>query len=235
RRDDEIARALRCLLGEDRRLDVDEPGALHLGADDRDGVRARADVPLHFRAAEVEPAVADPERLVDVLLVQLERQGLGPRDDLELVDLELDLAGRQARVDRVRRTGGNLAHCAEDELVADLVRDLGRLRSALRVDHELREAALVAQVDEDEPAMVAPPGSPACESEPLPDVLQAQLARLEVAPLHVRSLSASSTVGTSSSCCPGRRTVERSGPHSTIALAPSRRACVSWPLSERPA
>ena len=114
------------------------------------------------------------------------------------------------------------------------MRDLGRLRRALGVDHELREAALVTQVDENEPAVVPPRCRPAGQGEPLPDVLLAELARFQVAPSHCLSLSVSSAVGTSSSGCPGRRTTERSGPHSTIVVAPSRRAWVSWPLSERP-
>ena len=178
RRDDEVARALGSLLGEDRRLDVDEAGALHLRADDRDRPRARADVALHLRPPQVEPAVADPQRLVDVLLVELERQRLGARDDPELVHLQLDLAGRQVRVDGVGRPRRDLALGAEHELVPDLVRDLRRLGSALGVDHELRKPALVAEVDEDEPAVVAPLGRPAREREALTDLLLSQLARL---------------------------------------------------------
>ena len=52
------------------------------------------DVSLQRVAPEVEPAVADAQGLVDVLLVELERQRRARRDDLELVDLDLDLAGR---------------------------------------------------------------------------------------------------------------------------------------------
>src|SRR4051812_36003202 len=234
RRDDEVARALGRLLGQDRRLDVDEAGRLHLVADDRDRSRAGADVALHLRAPEIEPAVADPQRLVDVLLVELERQRVGARDDPELVHLQLDLAGRQVRVDRLGRSRGGLALGPEPGVAGDLVRDLGRVGRALGVDHQLRQAALVAQVDEDEPAVVTPPRGPAREGEALPDVLLAQLTRLHVAPLHARSLSASSAVGTSSSGCPLRRTFEVSGAHSTIAFAPRRPAWVSWPFSERP-
>ena len=190
---------------------------------------------LHLFPSQVEVAVTQPCALLHVLVVELERQRLGARDDLELVHLHLDLARGQVRVDSRGRARGDLAHGAEHELVANLVRDLRRLRRTFGIDHELREAALVAEVDEDEPAVVAPLRRPARQCEALPDVLLAELARHHVAPLHVLSLSASSAVGTSSSCWPGRRRVERSGPHSTIAFAPSLRACVSWPLSERPA
>ena len=189
---------------------------------------------LHLLPPQVEVAVAQPRHLVDVLVVELEGQRVGARDDLQLVHLQLDLARRQVGVDGLGRARGDLAHGAEHELVADLVGNLRRRRCALGIDHELREAALVAEVDEDEPAVVAPLRRPARQCEALSNVFLAELARQHVAPPHVLSLSASSAVGTSSSCCPGRRSVERSGPYSTIAFAPSRRACVSWPLSERP-
>ena len=86
-RDEEVARALRRRLGHDRRLDVDEARRLHLLADDRDESRARPDVALKALPAQVEPAVAEAERLVDALLVELERQRRTARDDLERVDL----------------------------------------------------------------------------------------------------------------------------------------------------
>ena len=44
------------------------------------------------------------------------------------VDLELDLARRQVRVDVLGRASGDLALGLEDELVADVVRGGGRLR-----------------------------------------------------------------------------------------------------------
>ena len=70
---------------------------------------SQADVSLQPVPTEVEPAIADAQRLVDVLLVELERERRARRDDLELVDLELDLAGRQVRVDVLRRASGDLA------------------------------------------------------------------------------------------------------------------------------
>ena len=69
-------------------------------------------------AAQVEPAVAEAQRLVDALLVELERKRRRAREDLEPVDLELDLAGREVRVDGLGRPRGDLALGAEHELVA---------------------------------------------------------------------------------------------------------------------
>ena len=84
--------------------------------------RAERDVPLHPRPAQVEPAVTQAERLVDALLVELERQRRAAGDDLEAVDLHLDLAGREVRVHGLRRAPDDLALGLQDELVADRVR-----------------------------------------------------------------------------------------------------------------
>ena len=73
----------------------------------------------------------------------------------QLVDLQLDLAGRHRRVDRLGRAPHDRAARLEHELVADAVRDLGRAGRVLGVDDELDDAALVAEVDEDEAAVVA--------------------------------------------------------------------------------
>src|SRR5205085_5850588 len=132
------------------------------------------------------------------------------------------------------RAGDDLALGPEHELIADLAGRGRGFGAALRVDHQLADPARVAQVDEHEATVVASPRDPAGQRVPLADVLLAQLASADVAPGHRLSLSASSAVGTSSSSSPERRILERSGPHSTTAFAPSRFAFVTWPLNERP-
>ena len=234
RRDEEVAGAFGRRLEEDRRLDVEEAGSFHDAPDDRDHLRAEAEVPLQPLAPQVEPAVPDAERLVDVLLVELERERRARREDLQLVDLELDLAGRDVRIHVLRRARRHLAGCAEDELVADVVGRLGRLGRALGVDDELADARRVAQVDEHEPAVVAAARHPARERAPFADEVAVQLARAEVAPAHSDS-TASASDGNSTSFSCGRRSVAPSERTITVAFAPTRPACVSWPLSDRPA
>ena len=234
-RHEEVARALGRRLGHDRRLDVHEAGGLHLLPDDRDHPRAQPHVALHPLAAQVDPPVADPERLVDAFLVELERERSRAREDLEPVDLDLDLARRQVRVHGVGRAPDDLTLGLQDELVSNLVRRPHCVRSPLGIDHELADARLVAQVDEDETAVVAPAGRPARERHAPPDVLGAHLAAAQVAPAHPVNLSRSSPTGTVVSGSPRRRIEARSPSTTTIVSAPSRWACVSWPLSERPA
>ena len=186
-RNDEVASALGCRLEEDRRLDVEEAGLLHRAADDPDHLRAQADVPLELVAAEVEPAIAQAQRLVDVLLVELEGERGRAADDLERIDLQLDLAGRHVRVDGLRRARDELALGAKHELVPDPVRELRRLGRLLGVDHELGDAAAVAEVDEDEPAVVAPARRPAGKDEPLADQGRGRLSAHVGPPRHPSS------------------------------------------------
>ena len=73
---------------------------------------------------------------------------------------------------------------ADHELVAQLVRDVRGRGRGLRVDHDLDDAALVAQVDEDEPAEVAAPRDPAGERDLAADVVGTQRAAELIAPGH---------------------------------------------------
>ena len=104
--------------------------------------------------------------------------------DPQLVDPHLDLAGRQVRVDELGRARHDLAGRLEDELVADLVRSLGRGGRVLRVDDELDLARVVAEVDEDEPAVVAAGVGPAGNRDAPAGILRPQLAAHRVAPGH---------------------------------------------------
>ena len=62
--------------------------------------------------------------------------------------------GRHPLVHGLGRAGDELAACLEHELVADLAGEGCRLGRPLGVDHELRDSRAVAQVDEDEAAVV---------------------------------------------------------------------------------
>ena len=143
-----------------------KPSSSIVAADAGDrGVR-HSQVALHPLAAHVEPAVAEPRRLLDAVVADLERQRRRAGDDPQALDLDLDLAGREVRVDRIRRARRDLAGRLDDELVAELL-------AAFRLlDDELDLAGVVAQVDEDEPAVIAPGVHPAGDGQPLPDVLR---------------------------------------------------------------
>ena len=134
-------------------------------------------------AAQVEVAVAQTGRLVDRVLVELERERFRACHDLERLDLDLDLPGREIRVDRVGSPADDLALRPKHELAANLVRDLRRVGGALGVDHELADPGVVPQIDEDEAAVVAAPRRPAGKRQLFADVRGGHFAAVLVAPL----------------------------------------------------
>jgi hypothetical protein len=75
--------------------------------------------------------------------------------------LQLDLARRHPWVLRPREARRDLAGGAHDELVAHPTRDLVCCRGVRLVDDDLGDAVPIAQVEEDQLAMVAPPVDPA--------------------------------------------------------------------------
>src|SRR5262249_40106090 len=151
------------------------------------------------------------QHLVDALLVELEWERLRPRHDPQRSDLELDLAGREVRVDGLRRARDHLAFGLEHELVADVMRTGRCLGRGLRVDHELELAGVVAQVDEDEPTVVAPRVRPPRDRQVTADVARANFATEDVAPTQSRrSFSSGRSTATSSS--PGLRSIIPSSP-----------------------
>ena len=73
---------------------------MHAPPDARDDLRAQDDVGVNLLAAQIEEAVAQPLLLGNLLRARhLERQRLGRREHVERVDVDLDRAGRQRRID----------------------------------------------------------------------------------------------------------------------------------------
>ena len=123
-----------------------------------------------------------------------------------------------------------------DELVAELVRDVRRLGGALRVDDELQLPGVVAQVDEDEAAVVAARVDPAGDGHAACRCARSGVRRSRGRASSRRERSddvverdhllvARRRAG---SPLPSPRTI-------TTVRAPLRPACVIWPLNERPA
>ena len=148
RRHQEVARTLGRRGGQDRRLELGEALLVHVAADARDHPRAQHDVALHLLAAQIEEAILEPGLLGIVALgVDLQRQGFGRRVQGERVHDQLDLAGRQRRVDRLRRAGHDPAGDGDDAFDPH---PFGRgERGGAGLEHELGQAGVIAQVDEE--------------------------------------------------------------------------------------
>ena len=193
-RHEEVARALGRGLEERRGLHLEELAVVQRLAQREGEVGAHLEVGRHARAAQVEVAVAQADVLGGVhVVLDLEGRRLGGVEDLDLVDEDLDLAGRELGVVHAL---GTLAHDAGDldrPLGADGLGRMERLAAGvLRVKGDLRHAVAVAQVDEDEAAVVATVPDPAGQRDRLADVLAAQLAAgvgVHGVGVHVQSLS----------------------------------------------
>ena len=99
-----VARALRRRGGQDRRLKLQEAGVDHPLPQRGDEAAAQHDVAMQPLAPQIEEAVAQAEVLAVVGVDgDLHRQHLGRRFDGEDLDAHLDFAGRQRRVDGLRR------------------------------------------------------------------------------------------------------------------------------------
>ena len=178
RRDHEVAGALRRGADEVGGLDLDEAVVLQRAANRTGQPRAHQHPRLHRRPAQVQVAVLQAQRLVQagLLLVDVERRHLAGVEDGEPIHRHLDRPGRQLRVGGALRP---LPHHALDLHHPFAARRLGRgvgLGRVLLVGDHLGQAVAVAQVEEGEMPVVAPPMDPARQRHALPDMLGTQLA-----------------------------------------------------------
>ena len=164
RRHQEVARAFRRRRRQDRRREFGEAGLAHAPAHLGDDPGARDDVPVQRVAAQVEEAVFEADVLGIVRLAEhRQRQFLGRRQHLDLARENLDLAGRQVGVDGLGRARLDLAVDADDPFAAH---GLGGLEGRrIRIGDDLGQAVVVAQVDEQQAAMVAHAMHPARKAD----------------------------------------------------------------------
>jgi hypothetical protein len=173
RRDEEVARAAGRVLQQVRRLDLEEAVAVEVLARDRHHLRARDQGALQLWASQVEVAMLEPLVLVRVDRV-FDREGrcLALVEDRGFLDDDLDVTGREARVLHLA-AAADLASDADDPLAAGLVAEIERGLIDGGVEHQLHEAAAIAQVDEDTAAVIAPALNPAEEHDVLVELLRA--------------------------------------------------------------
>ncbi|MGY2919035.1 hypothetical protein ACVWYP_004665 [Bradyrhizobium sp. USDA 3262] len=133
------------------------------------------DVLVQLLATQVEEAVLEPDIFGIFLLAEHRQRQLGRRaQHLDLLDVDLDHAGRQLRI---VGAGGTAAHLAVDPhhpFGAELL-DLGE-RRRVRIGHALGDAVVVAQIDEQHAAMVADPVNPTRKPDRLVDIALSERA-----------------------------------------------------------
>ena len=181
----EVARAFRRRCRQDRRLEFGEARRPHALAHRTDDARARHDVLVQRLAAQVEETVGQADVFGIVRLVEDRQRQLARRaQHFDIADEDLDRAGRQRLVDRLRRAH---LHVAVDAQAPFGAHRLGKLeRGRIGVDHALRHAVVVAQVDEEQAAVIAHAVHPARQARGGADMGFAQFpARVTAIAMHV--------------------------------------------------
>ncbi len=138
-------------------------------------------------APQVEIAVAQADILRIFLVAEHgERQFLRIGLHLDAIGMNLDLAGGEVRIDGVGVAADDLALDRHDGFDAQPFQRLERFVGG--VGDDLGQAVMVAQIDEQEVAMVALAVNPAREPDSLADMRGAQLAAIVGAiGMHVRT------------------------------------------------
>ncbi len=152
----EVASALRRRARQKGGLDLQEVAGVQHAAHLLDHAVAQLERLAHRRTAQVQAAVTQAQVLVDgTVLIDLERRRLSVGEDLNLSDVHLDLASGQIGVDVLRLARDNAAGDGDHVLRAETMRGRVSLRCRLGMEDQLHQARAVAQVDEDQSAVVA--------------------------------------------------------------------------------
>ena len=191
-----VARALGRGGREDGRLVLVEALGPHLLAQEADHLGTQDDVVVQLFAAEVEEAVLEAHllALLGLFVRDVERRDAGDALHHELVRLDLDFAGGQVVVDRLGVAELHLARHGDDAFKVRLLDEAEE--AAARVHDDLGDAVVVAQVHEEDAAVVAQAEHPAGEPDGLAGVLLAELvAGMRSVGMHVHSVSLLSLFG----------------------------------------
>ena len=165
RRHEEIARAFRRGLGQDRGFDVLEAACIQIAAQCLHQRDAGALHALHLRATQVEVTIGQT-RFLAGRFVHVERQRIGLVEDFDLGGHHFHLARTQLVVHRMTST--HRAADAQAIFVAHLRRHIEHL-ALIRLGHDLHDAFVIAQIDEADTAEVAGNIGPAAQGDGLAD------------------------------------------------------------------
>ena len=146
--------------GEDRRLEFEEAALLHAPADRIDDLATLDDIGVQLLAAQIEEPVFQADVFGVIMLAEdRHRQFVGGTEHFEIGDEDLDHAGGQIAVLGPFRAPTHLAVEPHHPFRAQRLRQLEG--GGIGIHHALRDAVMVAQIDEQHAAMVADAVAPA--------------------------------------------------------------------------
>ncbi len=132
---------------------------------------------LQARAAEVDEAVPQPQLFGRQLgRAGLERRRFALVEDFERLGPQVDFARCELGIDHVRGPGDDFSRDADHVFAAKAAGRCVHLGPFVGIEHDLRLAVAVAEVDEHEPAVVAIPFDPAAQRGRFADVGRTQFA-----------------------------------------------------------
>ena len=166
RRHQIVARAFRRALGEHRRFDVDEALRVEILAHFHRDAITQTQVLLHLRTAQVEHAMREARGFREVVVVELERRRHRRVQHVSSWHSTSILPLVRPGVRRAFRTAAHDALHLHAELVAHALGDLEHV-GAVRIADDLDEPFAIAQVDEDNAAVVAAAVYPAAQRDGL--------------------------------------------------------------------
>ncbi|MNZ29265.1 hypothetical protein D3C78_465100 [compost metagenome] len=176
-----VTRAFRGGTGEDRRFDVEEAVFIKEAADAGGDARAQAQLLGHFRATQVDEAIAQAGFFTNIgVFVERERRGFRFVQDGQLVTQHFDGAGRHVGVDRASRTRTHLAGDLYHVLAAHAISG-GEAFCAIRVEDDLGHAFAITDIEENHPAVVAATMDPSAKGNFLTFQALVQLAAIMAA------------------------------------------------------
>jgi hypothetical protein len=163
----EVARALGRRGCQDRCGIFGKTSIFHAIAHIADDLGAGHDVGVQRLAAQIEEAVLEANVLGILLLAgDRHRQFLGAAEHGDPAGEDLDRAGGEVGVHGRGVAGLHLALDGDDAFDAQRLQD--RQRRAVAIGHDLGDAVMVAQIDEEHAAMVALAVDPARQADALP-------------------------------------------------------------------
>ena len=175
--DEVVAGALRRALRQDWRLDLQETLFVEVVPHQLHDFMPKGEATVHAGPAQVHVAPFEPRGVVDVdVVADLERGSPGRVEDRQGACDEFDIAGGQFGVFGAVPASHDLARDLYDPFRAEVFcRGVCGLVE-LRVEDDLRDAGAVAQVDEDERAVVAAAVYPAGQGGGYAGVFRPQVA-----------------------------------------------------------
>ena len=169
-----VSCALRARGGDDRRLKLAEPLIPHPAAHRGHDVRAHFHVLLQLLAAQIEVTILQSS-LFGIFLLAKDHQGQLFRgaQNLKITDKHFDLAGWDFRIHQISVARFNRAINTDAPFAAQFFHVFEH--RAVRVTKHLCHPIVVAQINEEQPPMVAHAVHPSRKANCLADIVDGQI------------------------------------------------------------